>query len=113
VFIGANSLWTGGAFLALNCAMRREELLTALGETIRDLRSEAGYSQEAFSYAVGLHRTYVGSIERGERDIGLTNLARIAEALSMPASLLLAQAEKRASRGADGAAGFGPASRGP
>jgi transcriptional regulator with XRE-family HTH domain len=93
--------------------VRREELHAALGETIRDLRSEAGYSQEAFSYAVGLHRTYVGSIERGERDVGLWNLVRIADSLGMTASMLIARAEERASGGTGGALDLRRTPQGP
>ena len=52
---------------------------------------------------MGLHHTYVGSVERDERYLGLTNLARIAEASERTASAVLAQAEERASRGAGGA----------
>lgn len=81
--------------MLLNGAMDEEELRGALGETIRDLRARAGYSQERFAYVVGMHRTYVGSIERGERDVGLRNLAKIAEALGMPASRLIALAEEK------------------
>lgn len=78
---------------------------SAIGETVRDLRTSAGYSQEKFAYAVGMHRTYVGSIERGERDVGLRNLAKIAGALGMPTSRLIARAEERMARGAETADG--------
>lgn len=75
--------------------MEPTELQVALGKTIREARNERGYSQEAFADAVGLHRTYMGGIERGERNIGLRNFARIAQALAMPSSELLALAEQR------------------
>ncbi len=65
-----------------------------LGRTIRRLRNERGYSQEAFANAVGLHRTYMGGVERGERNVGVRNLARIAGALDLPLSKLLALAEQ-------------------
>jgi transcriptional regulator with XRE-family HTH domain len=74
--------------------MDRTELQVALGKTIRDLRSARGYSQESFADAVGLHRTYMGGIERGERNVGVVNLSRIAEALELPLSGLIAEAEK-------------------
>ena len=70
------------------------ELQVALGTTIRKLRSARGYSQESFADAVGLHRTYMGGIERGERNVGVVNLARIAWALELPLSTLIADAEK-------------------
>jgi transcriptional regulator with XRE-family HTH domain len=50
-------------------------------------------SQEALGYAAGLHRNYVGGIERGELNPALTNLAKIAEALDLRTSQLLALAE--------------------
>lgn len=69
------------------------EFQVALGQTIRNLRSERGYSQESFADAVGLHRTYMGGIERGERNLGITNLGKIASTLGMPLSRLIAEAE--------------------
>lgn len=74
--------------------MDRTELQAALGKTIRELRGARGYSQESFADAVGLHRTYMGGIERGERNVGVVNLARIAETLDLPLSGLIAKAEK-------------------
>jgi transcriptional regulator with XRE-family HTH domain len=74
--------------------MNRKDLQVALGQTIRALRSEQGYSQESFADAVGLHRTYMGGIERGERNVGIANLARIAETLDLTLSDLIAEAEK-------------------
>ena len=71
-------------------------LQVELGRAIRRLRSERGYSQEAFADAVGLHRTYMGGVERGERNVGIRNLARIAAALDMPLAKLLAQVERNA-----------------
>lgn len=65
-----------------------------LGRAIRRLRSKAGYSQEAFAAASGLHRTYMGSVERGERNISLDNIARIAETLGLTAGQLLRKAER-------------------
>jgi transcriptional regulator with XRE-family HTH domain len=69
-------------------------LQRSLGQTIRDLRASRGYSQESFAHAVGLHRTYVSDIERGERNVSLHNLVRIANTLEMPLSQLLAIAEQ-------------------
>ena len=51
------------------------------GERVRQLRKLAGYSQEAFAHAVGLDRTYIGGIERGERNVSIDNIHRIASAL--------------------------------
>jgi len=73
--------------------MEYPELQRSLGQTIRDLRGSRGYSQESFAHAVGLHRTYISDIERGERNVSLHNLVRIANTLEMPVSQLLAIAE--------------------
>ncbi len=48
---------------------------------LRRLRKATGLSQEAFALKAGLHRTYYGSIERGERNISLENIYKIAEAI--------------------------------
>ncbi len=64
--------------------------LQKVGKTIRLLRSAKGYSQEAFAEACGMDRTYIGGVERGERNLGLKNLLRIAQTLSVsPADLLV------------------------
>jgi transcriptional regulator with XRE-family HTH domain len=56
----------------------------AFGDKIRQLRTERGLSQEALADLAKLHRTYVGSIERGERNISLDNIAKLAIALDVP-----------------------------
>lgn len=53
------------------------------GQRVRELRKAKGASQEAFAQACGLHRTYIGDIERGERNVSLDNIARIAKALNI------------------------------
>lgn len=60
-----------------------------LGERVRALRKEKGFSQEGFADACGLHRTYMGSVERGETNPTLTSLATIARALKITTSKLL------------------------
>jgi transcriptional regulator with XRE-family HTH domain len=51
------------------------------GERIRTLRKAAGWSQEELAAVCGLHRTYVGAVERGERNISLINIVRLARSL--------------------------------
>lgn len=53
------------------------------------MRLEKGISQEALAFASGLDRSYVGSVERGERNIAVVNLVRLSKALSVPVSTLL------------------------
>lgn len=77
--------------------MDYQRLRAALGNTIRAERYRRGYrSQEAFAYAVGIHPGYAGAVERGERNVSLENLLRISEALEMPLSELIRQAEELA-----------------
>jgi len=66
-----------------------KELLQKVGERIRDFRIEAGLSQEKLSFECNLDRTYIGSVERGERNIALINLNKLAKALSVSISELL------------------------
>lgn len=68
-------------------------LRVQLGRTVRRLRSDAGFSQERFADACALHRTYIGSIERGETNISLDNIALLARTLGIPVSTLFAHAE--------------------
>lgn len=62
---------------------KKHPVLVKIGKKIRELRKERGYSQEAFAYEVGLDRTYIGSVERGERNLAAINLVRIAKTLKV------------------------------
>lgn len=59
------------------------------GQKIRNLRKKKGYSQESFADHANIHRTYMGGIERGERNPTLTTIYRLAEALEVEPSELL------------------------
>jgi transcriptional regulator with XRE-family HTH domain len=65
-----------------------------LGKAVRRLRTEAGYSQESFADRCKVHRTYMGAVERGETNISLDNIERIARGLGLSAGDLLTQAER-------------------
>lgn len=64
----------------------------AFGLRVRNLRLEQGLSQEELAHLAELDRSYVGGIERGERNVGLDNIYRVADALGVEASELFTQA---------------------
>ena len=66
-----------------------EELKAAFGKRLRSIRKSRGLSQETLAHACGLDRTYVGGVERGERNISLINIHRIATALGIGPDELL------------------------
>jgi transcriptional regulator with XRE-family HTH domain len=75
--------------VARTAERRRLARRLAFGERVRALRRARGLSQEAFADQVGIHRTYIGSVERGERNVSLDNIWAIADALGVsPAELL-------------------------
>jgi transcriptional regulator with XRE-family HTH domain len=59
----------------------RHDALLEFGLRVRKLRDDRGYSQEKLAERSDLHRTYVGSVERGQRNVALRNIIRLAEAL--------------------------------
>jgi transcriptional regulator with XRE-family HTH domain len=72
-----------------------EEALKALGDAIRARRGEIdGLSQEGLADLAGMHRTYVSEIERGLRNPSYRNLVKLAAALDVPLSELVARAER-------------------
>ena len=73
--------------------MDARRIQVCLGQVIREKRRGLGYSQESFAEIVELHRTYVGSVERGERNVSLLNLVKIATALGVHLSTLIAETE--------------------
>ncbi len=63
---------------------RHSEVATQFGEKLRKLRKEQGFSQEELADRAGLHRTYVSSVERGERNVSLQTIDKLARALNLP-----------------------------
>jgi len=63
--------------------------LKQFGNNIRNLRKARGFSQESFADAVGLHRTYMGGVERGERNVSLLNLLKIMRKLEVSSGDIL------------------------
>ncbi len=68
-------------------------VLVAFGAAVREQRRQLGLSQEAFAEKARLHRTYIGGIERGERNVALLNIRRIADALEVSMADLMNSAE--------------------
>ncbi|GAB25412.1 putative Xre family transcriptional regulator [Gordonia polyisoprenivorans NBRC 16320 = JCM 10675] len=67
------------------------ELQKVVGRNLRQYRLERGYSQEDFADRMGVHRTYMGSVERGERNLSLRSVEKFAEFLGVdPLELLQA-----------------------
>ena len=67
----------------------------AFGQALRAAREEEGISQEELGFRSGVHRTYVSELERGEKCPTLTTVTRLATALKLKPSSLLASAETR------------------
>lgn len=67
---------------------KKHPSLVKIGKLIRELRTEQGFSQESFASEVGLDRTYMGSVERGERNIAALNLIKIAKTLEVEVGAL-------------------------
>ena len=67
------------------------DLQRTLGRNLRAYREAQGLSQEAFADVLGVHRTYMGGLERGERNLTLKSLERIAEKLDVEPVVLLKQ----------------------
>ena len=74
--------------------LRTDPLLAEFGRRVRVRRELAGISQEAFADMVGIHRTYIGGVERGERNLSLRNIVRIAAALNCDSSELLTRMQE-------------------
>lgn len=68
---------------------RRDEINITFGRNVRLARKELGISQEELAAKAGLHRTYIGMVERAERSISLQNAKKIADALNLTIDSLL------------------------
>jgi transcriptional regulator with XRE-family HTH domain len=61
----------------------KQNILIKFGERVREIRKEKGLSQEELAHKADLHRTYIGMIERAEKNITLVNIEKIANALEI------------------------------
>jgi transcriptional regulator with XRE-family HTH domain len=73
----------------------RTRELREFGARVRQERLRVGLSQEQLAELSGLHRTYIGSVERGERNLSLGNVYRIARALGVSPAVLVAEPKGR------------------
>lgn len=81
-----DTLWAypvGAYVIALVMAAPRSEVLRLLGERIRDLRHEQGLTQEGLAHNADLSWSYIGQVERGQRDLGVQNLLKLARGLDV------------------------------
>jgi len=69
--------------------MSKSSLLVFFGNKVRKYRIEKGYSQEKLAFKANLHRTYIGMVERAEKNITLLNIQKIADALEIEIGTLL------------------------
>lgn len=74
-----------------------DRVLRGLGEALHAARSKRGLTQEALSLETGVHRNYIGGIERGERSPSVAAVVKLADALDVSLADLFGQAEKAAS----------------
>lgn len=66
----------------------------AFGKAVRKQRAAAGLSQEDVAAQAGIHRTYIGDVERGERNLGLVNMYRLASAMNVTLTILVSEMEE-------------------
>jgi len=71
-------------------SVNEPEIKARFGRRLRQLRTDRGLSQEELAFRAGLHRTYISSAERGERNVSLVNLVRLARALDVHVRELVA-----------------------
>jgi transcriptional regulator with XRE-family HTH domain len=68
---------------------KKSEISIKFGEKVRELRTKKGFSQEELAHIADVHRTYIGMVERAEKNITLVNVEKIAKALEITISDLL------------------------
>ena len=84
-----HTLHTKSSFVLSMFGMTKKKILIVFGDKVRELRKEKGLSQEELSFKADLHRTYIGMIERAEKNITLVNIEKIANALEISVNDLM------------------------
>ena len=77
----------------------KTQILIAFGQAVRKRRIEIGLTQESFAEKSQLHRTYIGGVERGKRNVALLNLIQIAQALELTPEEFLGRVSENLSNG--------------
>jgi len=77
---------------------RMADIKTAFGRAVRRLRTDAGYSQEDFAARAKINRSYMGRIERGEVNISIDNMQKIAKGLGLTVGRLMVEVDAEADR---------------
>jgi transcriptional regulator with XRE-family HTH domain len=80
---------------------KQKETSKAFGQALKIYRKRAKLTQEELGERCDLHRTYIGSVERGERNLSLFNIYAVSEALGIMGSEILAETEKIANYGSN------------
>ena len=92
-----NSLWIIDLYIyrldisQKGCVLSMSEIAKAVGQRIRNYRTRAGFSQEKLAEMSGCHPTYIGQLERGEKNATIESIEKIATALNLPMSKLFEQ----------------------
>ena len=92
-----NSLWIIDFYIyrldisQKGCVSSMSEIAKAVGQRIRNYRTRAGFSQEKLAEMSGCHPTYIGQLERGEKNATIESIEKIATALNLPMSKLFEQ----------------------
>lgn len=73
----------------ISIMIQKNSILISLGERIRELRKERDFSQEELAYRANVHRTYIGMIERAEKNVTIINLEKIAGSLGVSIETLV------------------------
>jgi len=80
--------------LTIVCSLMNKKLSAKFGEVIRELRKERSLSQEELADKADVHRTYVGMIERGEKNITIENIQKLAKALNVSLKSIFEKLDK-------------------
>lgn len=82
-------------YLLIKCNILITMIINVFGEVVRDLREKRKLTQENLAEISGFHRTYIGMIERGERNPSLKNIYKIAKSLDVSLTEIFSECEKK------------------